>query len=491
MACTTILVGKNASFDGSTLVARNEDSPAGLYSPKQILVMEAKDQPRKYKSVLSHLEFDLPENPYRYTYCPNSDRKEGIWGAFGVNEKNVSMTATETITSNERVLGADPLVVYKKGTDKEKEVIGGLGEEDFVTVTLAYISTARQGVERLGKLLETYGTYEMNGIAFQDENEIWWFETIGGHNWMARRVKDDSYVIMPNQLGIDYFDFADAYGKKENFMCSQSLKYLVDKYDLDLRMDKNQDFNPRLAFGSHDDSDHTYNTPRAWVLLKKFNPTFMREHSELGPESDNLPFEMVAERKITVTDIKWALSNHYQETPYDPYIKGNVEKSKKYRPIGINRTNVLGLVQIRSNLPDELKSIEWFSYSSNVFNAMVPLYINVNTIPKYYASSETKVTTDSFYWVNRLIAAICDKNYMDTSNACERYQNLIANKAMEHINNTDKKFKEEKPKDIEEFFQAANQNFADFVEETSRDFLDKVLWIGSNNMTNSFSRSDA
>ena len=256
-------------------------------------------------------------------------------------------------------------------------------------------------------------------------------------------------------------------------------------------MDKNQDFNPRLAFGSHDDSDHTYNTPRAWVLLKKFNPTFMREHSELGPESDNLPFEMVAERKITVIDIKWALSNHYQETPYDPYIKGNAEKSKKYRPIGINRTNVLGLVQIRSNLPDELKSIEWFSYSSNVFNAIVPLYINVNTIPKYYASSETKVTTDSFYWVNRLIAAICDKNYMDTSNTCERYQNLIANKAMEHINNTDKKFKEEKPKDIEAFFQEVNQNFADFVEEASRDFLDKVLWIGSNNMTNSFSRSDA
>ena len=28
MACTTILVGKNASYDGSTIIARNEDSPA-------------------------------------------------------------------------------------------------------------------------------------------------------------------------------------------------------------------------------------------------------------------------------------------------------------------------------------------------------------------------------------------------------------------------------------------------------------------------------
>ncbi|MDD6367909.1 MAG: C69 family dipeptidase, partial [Collinsella sp.] len=30
MPCTTILVGKNASYDGSTLVARNEDSPNGV-----------------------------------------------------------------------------------------------------------------------------------------------------------------------------------------------------------------------------------------------------------------------------------------------------------------------------------------------------------------------------------------------------------------------------------------------------------------------------
>ena len=40
-------------------------------------------------------------------------------------------------------------------------------------------------------------------ISFQDVNEIWWLETIGGHHWMARRVPDDSYVVMPNQLGID------------------------------------------------------------------------------------------------------------------------------------------------------------------------------------------------------------------------------------------------------------------------------------------------
>ncbi|MFR7670681.1 MAG: C69 family dipeptidase [Collinsella sp.] len=48
--------------------------------------------------------------------------------------------------------------------------------------------------------------YENNGIAFSDVDEIRWLETIGGHHWIAKRVPDDAYVTMPNQLGIDSFD---------------------------------------------------------------------------------------------------------------------------------------------------------------------------------------------------------------------------------------------------------------------------------------------
>ena len=64
----------------------------------------------------------------------------------------------------------------------------GIGEEDIFTLVLPYIKTAREGVERLGHFLETAGTYESNGIAISDVNEIWWLESIGGHHWMARRV---------------------------------------------------------------------------------------------------------------------------------------------------------------------------------------------------------------------------------------------------------------------------------------------------------------
>ena len=36
MPCTTLLVGKKASYDGSTMIARNDDSSAGRFTPKKL-----------------------------------------------------------------------------------------------------------------------------------------------------------------------------------------------------------------------------------------------------------------------------------------------------------------------------------------------------------------------------------------------------------------------------------------------------------------------
>ena len=237
MACTTILVGKKASYDGSTMIARNDDSGSGHFTAKKFVVVQPEEHPAVYRSVLSHVEIPLPGNALRMTAMPNAVEGKGIWAASGVNAANVGMTATETITSNPRVLGADPLVVYQPAQDGQPEVPGGIGEEDIVYLVLPYIHSAREGVLRLGRLLEEYGTYEMNGIAFQDVDEIWWLETIGGHHWMARRVPDDAYVVMPNQLGIDAFDLEDAFGAQKNYLCSSDLREFIRDNHLDLSLD--------------------------------------------------------------------------------------------------------------------------------------------------------------------------------------------------------------------------------------------------------------
>lgn len=125
MACTTILVGKKASYDGSTMIARNDDSGSGHFTPKKFVVVQPQEQPRHYESVISHVKIELPEQPMRYTAVPNAVDGEGIWAASGVNEAHVAMTATETITSNPRVLGADPLVVYQKARMVSRRSVEG------------------------------------------------------------------------------------------------------------------------------------------------------------------------------------------------------------------------------------------------------------------------------------------------------------------------------------------------------------------------------
>ena len=494
MPCTTILVGKKASYDGSTMIARNDDSGSGHFTAKKFIVVHPEEQPRKYKSEISHVEIELPDNPMRYTSMPNALKGEGVWAASGVNEANVGMTATETITSNPRVLGADPLVVYQPAEDGKEEAAGGIGEEDIVYIVLPYIRSAREGVKRLGSLLEKYGTYEMNGIAFQDRDEIWWLETIGGHHWMARRVPDNMYVVMPNQLGIDHFDLEDALGEQREYMCSADLKEFIEKYHLDLSMDGV--LNPRDAFGSHDDADHVYNTPRAWFMERYLNPHTKKwegPDADFTPASDDLPWAMVPEKKITVEDVKYVLSAHFQGTPYDPYAAyGDKSMKGAFRSIGINRNDFLSVIQMRPDQPEDSAILEWVAFASNAFNVLVPFYAGVTTTPEYLSNTTAEVSTDNLYWSSRMIAAMADASYKSSVFHIERYQEQVMAKGHELINTYDallaKESDEQKRMSLKE---EANEKIAEMLKKAAADTLSKVLFELSSQMKNAYSRSDA
>ena len=482
MPCTTILIGKNASYDGSTMIARNDDSCSGRFTPKKFVVAHPEEQQKNYKSEISHVEIPLPEHPMRYTSMPNALEGEGIWAASGVNEAHVGMTATETITSNPRVLGADPLVE------------GGIGEEDIVYLVLPYIHSAREGVQRLGSLLEQYGTYEMNGIAFQDQDEIWWLETIGGHHWIARKVPDEVYVVMPNQLGIDAFDLEDAFGAQKEHLCSADMREFIRKYHLDLSQDGM--LNPRDAFGSHDDADHVYNTPRAWFMERYLNPTTWNwdgPDAEYTPVSDDLPWCMVPEKKITVEDVKYVLSSHFQGTPYDPYAPyGDKTMKGAYRSIGINRNDFVSVIQMRPDQKKYHSTIEWVAFASNAFNVLAPFYADVEETPDYLSNTTAEVSTDNLYWCSRMIAAMADASYRTSIFHIERYQENVMAKGHALVNEYDKLLEQEQDQAKQMQLKAeANQKIAEMLKKETASTLDKVLYELSNQMKNAYSRSDA
>ena len=58
MACTTILVGKKASYDGSTMIARNDDSGSGHFTAKKFVVV----QPEELDAALVSANADLQDS---------------------------------------------------------------------------------------------------------------------------------------------------------------------------------------------------------------------------------------------------------------------------------------------------------------------------------------------------------------------------------------------------------------------------------------------
>lgn len=440
--CTTILVGKDATIDGSTMIARSEDGGSTII-PEAFIVVNPKDQPKHYKAVISGQEIDdedLLPNPLRYTSAPDASGENGIWAAAGINDATVAMTATETITTNSRIQGIDPLVEE-----------GGLGEEDFVTLTLPYIHSAREGVKRLGYLVEKYGTYEMNGSAFADHDEVWYIETIGGHHWAARRIPDDAYVAAPNRLNIDFFDFND----EENFMCSSDLLDIINEYHLNPDY---QGYNLRHIFGSSTIKDAHYNNPRAWYIHRYFDPEWEGE-----PGDQDQPFITYAKKKISPEDIKFLESSHYQDTKYDVYSTTNTEAEKKlFRPIGINRNFETHILQIRNDVEEGIAGVQWLAFGPNTFNCFVPFYTNVTTTP---ASFQTGPDFDltKIFWLNKLNAQLGDTNYKVYSALEQAFEEKTMAKLRQIENETDRAVKGLTGRDLQEKLEEANQKMADLT----------------------------
>ncbi|PWG00388.1 C69 family dipeptidase [Levilactobacillus bambusae] len=462
-SCTTILVGKNASIDGSTMIARNEDGEGPL-NPQKFVLVQPEDQERHYQSVLSKFEIDLPDNPLRYSSAPDATGKNGIWAAAGINSENVAMTATETITTNERILGVDPLVD------------DGIGEEDLTYITLPYIHSAREGVKRLGALHEKYGTYETNGVAFSDKDEVWYFETIGGHHWAAIRIPDDAYVVAPNRFNITDFDF-----DSDDTMYAADLPELIETYHLN---PDSEGVNLRHIFGSHTIKDTRYNNPRTWYGQMYFNPEIVQD-----PLDQDLPFICYTDKKISPDDIKWVLSSHYQNTPYDVYgALGTPAEKKLFRPIGINRNEECHILQIRNDVPAAIAGIHWLGFGPNTFNAFVPFYANVNDTPESFKGTTGDQDPTKAYWLNNIMGVLGDTDYdLYDDSESDFEQSTIAS-----CNNMRIKADKEavNQKDVTAYLTQVNQNMADLYMKNANELLGKMLMLGRPKMKLAYNLTD-
>ena len=176
-------------------------------------------------------------------------------------------------------------------------------------------------------------------------------------------------------------------------------------------------------------------------------------------------------------------------------------------------------MQIRPYRPQVNRAVQWIAYGSNPFNTLVPFFPNVDSTPKYLEDTTTRVTSENFYWENRIIAALCDANFADTANAVERYQEKTGGMGHRMIAATDEQIarlvegvsdefetddengdvqplepdeviKAVRNGEARDVLAAANETMAAQIKEETDKLLDSVLYTTSMNMKNGFHMSD-
>ena len=382
--CTTIIIGQEQTADGSMIVARSEDWDA--MEAKNYEIFEDTDNgPREFVAKDSPFRCELPEKALGYSAL-SPYNLHGHWGSAGFNTAGVGMSATESIFSNDEVLKHDPLVE------------NGVAENSVFNITLPYIRTAREGVERLGMLIEKYGIAEGFGIGFVDSKEIWYLETACGHRWLACRMPKDQYFVTGNQSRFRTYDPND----KENYLASADLIEFAEKHGL---------YNPAQgAFDFHEayardiKLDTTYNYPRVWGLQQLFSPEIKNDVAK-----NTFPVFAKAAHKVTLTELRTAFRFHYDNTEHDPYLNSNPKEP--YRPVSIFRTTQTHLLQVRPELPQAIGCINYVAMGMADLGVFLPLYQGITSYPEAYTKGNGESSDDSAYWKFRKIMVLGMTNY--------------------------------------------------------------------------------
>lgn len=372
-ACTTVIVGKGRTADGSVMVAHSEDDEGN------VVLHNLVHPSRKGGSYPLFNTGRVPEPSTTIAYMgPSVYDKAVIPGDYfgGVN-------AYQVAAYNNQAPG-------KLGTLR---TVGGVMWTEFNELAMMQAKTAREAVQIMGRLNETHGLNSDPGTAFgiADPNEGWWIEIAPGGQWAAQRVPDDGAQMIANCYRIGVIDFADAQHK--NFMWSANVVAYAQAngwYD-----PASGPFNFARAYGLADSLTSAYNTVRH-TMVERF---------------------LTARPKISVSDLMSVMRAHYEGSEYDMSSSHPAEAPHHttIRTVCTFRTPASFVTQLRGWLPAPIGAVVWVSMCSPCSSVFVPWYGGISGVPTAYGTGTDKLKKDSAWWAFNDLTKYVDEHYAATN----------------------------------------------------------------------------
>jgi dipeptidase len=399
-ACTSIMVSRGASADGSTMITYSADA---AFMPKLLLVPAGKHAPGATVDVAGW----------------EDDRVRGQVPQAATTYKVVGLINEHQLALGETTTG---------GRRELRNPEGLLDYDALMLLTLQRSKTAREAIATIDALCREHG-YGSSGetFAIADKSEVWVMELIGrgpgqkGILFVAGRVPDGCISASANMARITTFPRDDP----DDWMCSPDVVEFAQQrgwYD----PARDGEFSWRHAYHPSPSkvSRRSCGT-RIWSIYRRAAPgqEWSADWHRGVDGAEDYPLFVQPERKLGVRDVMALMRDHYEGTPFDMTVGidagpfGSPVRFRELtwkvdgatycweRPIATQQAGFVMLAQCRGWLPDAVGGIYWFTPDDPYTSCFLPLYCGIDALPGAYTrGSYREFSADSAWWAFNFVS---------------------------------------------------------------------------------------
>lgn len=401
-ACTCVVVGKNASTDGSVMTSHTCDGtyefrlnvvPAADYAAGSMRPVYKDNGSGAHTYATPLLMGEIPQVEHTYQYF-------NIAYPFA-NENQVMMGET-TIGSRRGMSAVEGMFLIW-----ELERVG-----------LERAKTAREAIQIMGDIAEEYGYIDGGEcLTIVDGNEAWFFEIHGagpigaGAVWAAQRIPDDHVGVSANRSRIGELGTDPNY-----FMYSKNVFSFAEEMGW---------WNPSqgpLNFAlTYSPKESVYNSRREWRVLDILAPSL-----NLDPWQVYFPFSVKPDEKVSVDKVMSIKRDHYEGTEFDltkglaagafgnpnRYATSTSQGGEWERAISIFRCSYVVVMQTRGWMPAAIGGVAWFGEDAPHSTCYMPIYCGNTSVPASLSTGNRAVLSkDSAWWAFNLVSNFADLKY--------------------------------------------------------------------------------
>jgi dipeptidase len=405
-SCTSILVGRLASVDGSTMTSHSCDS--GTDRTWMNMVPHTKHGPGETAKVW--LEPKLTKGPDDNDRVPTGEIPQ-------VPETYKYLNAAYPIMNEHQ------LAIGETTTGGKRELVSSKGIIDapeLYRLILERARTAREAIRIADQLTKNWGYSDYGEcFTFADPNEVWHFEILGpgkdkvGAVWAAVRIPDDQIGVSANAHRIRQLDL----GNKDFYLASDNVFSLAQEMGW-WNPKSGQPFEFCYAYANRTSLG---SRRREWRVLSLLAPSL-----NLDANAENLPLSVKPDKKVTVRDLLAIFRDSYENTLYDmtrnltvvnqqgqaqkspvanPFMNSdwtNLLRITRERTICSPTATYLQITQSRSWLPNPIGGLVWLGYDNPATTPHMPFYIGISQMPaSFMVDGREKYRRDCGWWAFR------------------------------------------------------------------------------------------